>query len=238
VKELSASYGGGKVAGPSEQLAEALEILKSVTGKANQERVAQAVELIEGAKGWLDSHVLRENPDASHVDWILAEEQNYRARRGQRDHDRWLKEHPNGTPGEWEQEKAERRAACRQKQKEREQAQWEEQRNGRRRKGEPFVAHWVPREDDGAVVPSYYDEETGELIELPRDAWPEHLRQDQGLRRGEVLDPHWGPYGPGAPYGYHDGTGEPREEPLYDANGYPIVPRAPLRSRSGYVTTL
>jgi len=59
-REEGASYGGVKVAGPSEQLAEALEILKSVTGKANQERVAQAVELIEGAKGWLDSHVLRE----------------------------------------------------------------------------------------------------------------------------------------------------------------------------------
>jgi len=60
IAETGGSYGGVKVTGPSEKLEEALEILKGVTGKANQERVARAVELIAGAKGWLDAHVVRE----------------------------------------------------------------------------------------------------------------------------------------------------------------------------------
>lgn len=37
--------------------------------------------------------------------------------------------------------------------------------------------------------------------------------------------PHWGKTGPEAPYGYSDVTGEPRKEPLFDEDGWPIVPR-------------
>ncbi len=58
------AQGYGQDVGPSESLAEALEILKSVTGKANQEHVARASELVEAAKGWYDDHVIRE-PDAA-----------------------------------------------------------------------------------------------------------------------------------------------------------------------------
>ena len=183
-------------------------------------------------KAWREFR--RENPDATHVDWIIQDEKNLQEWRENRDYERWREENPNGTDAEWEKERAARNDAWSRDKKSKDQAQWEEQRKGRRRRwNEPFVENWFPREDDGAVVPSYYDEETEELIELPRDVWPDHLREDPGLKQGEVLDPHWGPYGPDAPYGYHDGTGEPREEPLYDANGYPIVPREPLRSRHG-----
>ncbi len=58
VAEEAQAYGAD--GGPSEKLAEALEILKSVTGKANKDRVSRAVEMIEAAKGWYDGHVVRE----------------------------------------------------------------------------------------------------------------------------------------------------------------------------------
>lgn len=50
--------------GPSEALGAALKALKGVTGKANQERVSRAVELIENAKSWCEGRVLRE-PEAA-----------------------------------------------------------------------------------------------------------------------------------------------------------------------------
>ena len=46
--------------GPSASLEAAIEALKGVTGKANQDAVSKAVELIEKAKGWYDGHVARE----------------------------------------------------------------------------------------------------------------------------------------------------------------------------------
>ena len=51
-------YGEGE--GPSETLEAAIEALKGVTGKANQDVVSKAVDLIEKAKGWYDGHIVRE----------------------------------------------------------------------------------------------------------------------------------------------------------------------------------
>ncbi len=50
----------GEAEGPSASLEKALEALKGVTGKANQARVATAVEWIESAKRWCDGRILRE----------------------------------------------------------------------------------------------------------------------------------------------------------------------------------
>lgn len=89
---------------------------------------------------------------------------------------------------------------------------------------------WFPRLDDGTLYPSVYIEETGEVHELPPEMRePELVWQGDTLERlpEVVRDPHWGSFGPEAPYGYHDATGEPRTEPLYDRNGNPIVPRLP-----------
>jgi hypothetical protein len=100
-----------------------------------------------------------------------------------------------------------------------------------RKVSEPFIENWIPRGADGATVPSRYDEETGELIPLPYDEWPEHLKNDpyRGLREGDVIDPHYGGWDTKtAPYGYNDVTGEPRAEPLYTTDGIPIVPRLPI----------
>jgi hypothetical protein len=44
-------------------------------------------------------------------------------------------------------------------------------------------------------------------------------------RDGRSEDPHYGTPTPEAPYGYIEGTMEPRKEPLYDRYGRPIVPR-------------
>jgi hypothetical protein len=60
VAEEKIPYQTSHEPGPSEKLAEARAILEKVTGKANQERVAEAVALIEAAKGWLDGHLMRE----------------------------------------------------------------------------------------------------------------------------------------------------------------------------------
>jgi integrase len=60
IAEQTAPYGGVRPLGPGEQLEEARELLRGVTGKANQELVTRAMALIEDAKGWLDSHVVRE----------------------------------------------------------------------------------------------------------------------------------------------------------------------------------
>ena len=60
VAESSGSYVVGQGAGPSENLEEALMFLKGVTGKANQKRVADAVERIQKAKAWYDGNVVRE----------------------------------------------------------------------------------------------------------------------------------------------------------------------------------
>ena len=52
--ETGEATGYGEAEGPSASLEKALEALKGVTGKANQARVATAVELIESAKRWCD----------------------------------------------------------------------------------------------------------------------------------------------------------------------------------------
>ena len=44
-------------------------------------------------------------------------------------------------------------------------------------------------------------------------------------RDGYSEDPHYGVSTPEAPYGYVEGTNEPRKEPLYDQYGRPIIPR-------------
>jgi hypothetical protein len=44
-------------------------------------------------------------------------------------------------------------------------------------------------------------------------------------RDGGYEDPHFGETSADAPYGYVEGTKEPRKEPLYDIYGRPIVPR-------------
>jgi hypothetical protein len=44
-------------------------------------------------------------------------------------------------------------------------------------------------------------------------------------RDGRNEDPHIGRTGPEAPYGYVDGTADPRKEPLYDRFGRAIIPR-------------
>ena len=49
----------------AERLEKALKALEGVTGKANQKRVAEAVEEIEAAKRWYDSHMLREKGGAA-----------------------------------------------------------------------------------------------------------------------------------------------------------------------------
>lgn len=43
---------------------------------------------------------------------------------------------------------------------------------------------------------------------------------------GKTEDPHYGVSTREAPYGFVDGTEEPRKEPLYDAHGRPIVPKS------------
>lgn len=45
---------------------------------------------------------------------------------------------------------------------------------------------------------------------------------------GILHDPHWGETGPDAPYGYEEGSGKPRTEPLYDQYGAPIIPMEKL----------
>ncbi|MDD5707842.1 MAG: hypothetical protein PHR35_18135 [Kiritimatiellae bacterium] len=45
---------------------------------------------------------------------------------------------------------------------------------------------------------------------------------------GIMHDPHWGETSPDAPYGYEEGTGRPRQEPLYDQYGAPIIPMKKL----------
>jgi hypothetical protein len=44
-------------------------------------------------------------------------------------------------------------------------------------------------------------------------------------RDGFSEDPHYGSSTPEAPYGYVEGTMDPRKEPLYDRYGRPIIPR-------------
>jgi hypothetical protein len=44
-------------------------------------------------------------------------------------------------------------------------------------------------------------------------------------RDGFSEDPHYGTSTPKAPYGYLEGTMDPRKEPLYDRYGRPIIPR-------------
>lgn len=60
VAEKPAEYLGEGSDGPSEWLEKALEALKNVSGKANQTRAAEAVEMILKAREWYDSHVMRE----------------------------------------------------------------------------------------------------------------------------------------------------------------------------------
>jgi len=60
VAEKPAEYLGEGGDGPSEWLEKALEALKDVSGKANQVRAAEAVEMILKAREWYNSHVLRE----------------------------------------------------------------------------------------------------------------------------------------------------------------------------------
>jgi integrase len=60
VAEKPAEYLGQGGDGPSEWLGKALEALKDVSGKANQVRAAEAVEMILKAREWYDSHVVRE----------------------------------------------------------------------------------------------------------------------------------------------------------------------------------
>ena len=45
-------------------------------------------------------------------------------------------------------------------------------------------------------------------------------------RDGVKADPHYGETDRNAPYGYVEGTKTPREEPLYDRYGRPIIPRS------------
>jgi hypothetical protein len=168
------------------------------------------------------------NPGASEADWKAHDAKQLKEWQKRKDMERWLKANPGKTEADWKERDKERLKAWKQREDE-EAALFDEQSHAPRRHGEPFVDGWFPRLDDGTLFPSVYIEETGEVHELP----PEMREPELDWRSGEFYpstaanDPHWGSFGPEAPYGYHDATGEPRKEPLYDRTGKPIVPRLP-----------
>ncbi len=170
-----------------------------------------------------------ENPDATEVDWIVHDERELQKWRDERDFERWEKRNPGQSMDDWRRAKRERLDAWWEERAKRDQWIYDAQAEGRRKRGEPYIDAWLPREADGAPYPSYYDEETGRLIELPPDLYGD-FTPSGGPPVRYVIDPHWGHYSTNAPYGYHDETGEPRTEPLYTQGGYPIVPRTPHTS--------
>lgn len=172
------------------------------------------------------------NPGANWIDWQIDDELRKMKWKEEQERQDWLDANPGGTEEQFLESLLAERGEYREGREVIESGLHEEQRTLKRDRDEPFVRHWEARGADGAPVPSWYDEETGELVPLPREAWPAHLREREDLEEGDVVDPHWGDWSNDAPYGYSDETGLRRSEPLYDVDGYPILPirRQKLRS--------
>jgi len=154
------------------------------------------------------------NPDGTETDWKREQARSLDAWKKRKDEERratFYEANPDATDTDWENEQARSLEAWKKSKDEEggktiwtppseyspeETAMFDRQHDMRRARGEHFVENWYPRGEDGNFGPD-----------------------------GGVSDPHFGPWSEDAPYGYHDTTGEPRTEPLYDIYGRPIVPR-------------
>jgi len=152
------------------------------------------------------------NPDATDADWKREQERSLEAWKKRKDEERraiFEEANPDATEADWKREQ------------ERSLEAWKKQKDEEKR------AAFFETNPDATDADWKREQE----LSLGAQRSGQQLEQGKGTQwysrgsDGSLSDPHYGDRGLNAPYGFVDGTSEPRNEPLYDQNGAPIVPR-------------